>query len=178
MKRIFTNAITCWTVARSRIGHVRGGLSQAAEPEDGGLDVVQVRPNFYMIAGAGGNIGVQIGSDGVVLVNAGAAAATDQVLAALKKLTDLPIRYIIDINADADFVGGNEKLAKAGYTIFTNALGNAAALPGHDQRRRGVDSGASTASCSRMSARDGKAVLSRRRLAHRGVLHTSARRCA
>ena len=50
-------------------------LSHAAEPENGDLDVVRVRPNFYMIAGAGGNIGVQIGSDGVVLVNAGTEAA-------------------------------------------------------------------------------------------------------
>ena len=100
----------------------------AAEPEDGGLDVVKVRKNFYMIAGAGGNIGVQIGSDGVLLVNAGSAGASDQVLAALKKLTDLPIRYIINADAGADFVGGNEKLSKAGYTIFTNALGNLAAL--------------------------------------------------
>ena len=88
------------------------------------LDVIQVRPNFYMIAGAGGNIGVQIGSDGVVLVNTGTEAASDQVLAALKKLTDLPIRYIIDTGADADFVGGNAKLSKAGRTIFTNLLGN------------------------------------------------------
>jgi cyclase len=97
----------------------------AAAQEEGGLDVVKVRKNFYMIAGAGGNIGVQIGSDGVVLVNSGAARASDQVLAALKKLTDLPIRYIINTDAGADFVGGNEKLAKAGYTIFTNAIGNA-----------------------------------------------------
>ena len=88
------------------------------------LDVIQVRPNFYMIAGAGGNIGVQIGSDGVVLVNAGTEAASDQVLAAIGKLTNLPIRYIIDTSADADFVGGNAKLAKAGRTIFTNLLGN------------------------------------------------------
>jgi cyclase len=95
----------------------------AAQAEDA-LDVVKVRKNFYMIAGAGGNIGVQIGSDGVVLVNAGTAQATDRVLAELKKLTDLPIRYIIDTGADRDFVGGNEKLAKAGFTIFTNALGN------------------------------------------------------
>ena len=87
--------------------------------------MVQVRPNFYMIAGAGGNIGVQIGSDGVVLVNAGTEAASGQVLAALKKLTDLPIRYVIDADAGADFVGGNEKLAKSGLTIFTNAIGNA-----------------------------------------------------
>jgi cyclase len=94
--------------------------------QDGdGLDVVKVRKNFYMIAGAGGNIGLQIGSDGVVLVNSGSAQSADKVLAAIKKLTDLPIRYVINTDAGADFVGGNEKLAKAGYTIFTNALGNA-----------------------------------------------------
>jgi len=92
--------------------------------EEGGLDIVKVRKSFYMIAGAGGNIGVQIGSDGIVLVNSGSAQASDQVLASLKKLTELPIRYIINAEADAEFVGGNEKLAKAGYTIFTNAIGN------------------------------------------------------
>jgi cyclase len=97
--------------------------SQAAEPENGGLDVVQVRSNFYMIAGAGGNIGAQIGPDGIILVNAGTASASDQVLAALKKITPLPIRYVIDTNAEEEFVGGNGKLAKAGQTIFTNLLG-------------------------------------------------------
>jgi glyoxylase-like metal-dependent hydrolase (beta-lactamase superfamily II) len=96
-----------------------------AGQEGDGLDVVKVRRNFYMIAGAGGNIGVQIGSDGVVLVNSGTTQAADKVLAAIKKLTDLPIRYVINSDAGAEFVGGNEKLAKAGYTIFTNALGNA-----------------------------------------------------
>jgi glyoxylase-like metal-dependent hydrolase (beta-lactamase superfamily II) len=78
-----------------------------------------------MIAGAGGNIGVQIGTDGVVLMDAGTEGATDQVLAAIKKLTPLPIRYIIDTGSDPDHVSGNGKLAKAGLTIFTNALGNA-----------------------------------------------------
>jgi cyclase len=99
---------------------------RAADPDATDLDVVRVRPNFYMIAGAGGNIGVQIGSDGVVLVNAGAANASDRVLAALHKLTNLPIRYVIDTNAEPDFVGGNAKVAKAGQTIFTNVLGNPA----------------------------------------------------
>ena len=88
------------------------------------LDVVRVRPNLYMIAGAGGNIAVQIGSDGVVLVDAGKEGASDQVIAALKKLTPLPVRYIINTGADADHVGGNAKLAAAGQTIFTNVLGN------------------------------------------------------
>src|SRR6202790_3563262 len=106
----FTNVTSCWTVA-AVFGLVMCSAvsSQAAEPDTGGLDVVKVRPNFYMIAGAGGNIAVQIGSDGVVLVNAGTEAASDQVVATVKKLTPLPIREIIDTNADADFVGGNAK---------------------------------------------------------------------
>jgi glyoxylase-like metal-dependent hydrolase (beta-lactamase superfamily II) len=115
----------CWTATVALGVAVSVVLSgRVAGQEGGGLDVVKVRKNFYMIAGAGGNIGAQIGSDGIVLVNAGAAQASDQVLAALKTLTELPIRYIIDADGGADFVGGNEKLAKAGFTIFTNALGN------------------------------------------------------
>jgi len=126
VKRVPTNRMARWTAAVALGLAVCGALSAvAAEPEDGGLDVVKVRKSFYMIAGAGGNIGAQIGSDGVVLVNSGAAATSDQVLAALKKLTDLPIRYIINASADPDHVSGNGKLAKAGLTIFTNALGNA-----------------------------------------------------
>ena len=95
-----------------------------ARQASGELDVIQVRPNFYMIAGAGGNIAVQIGVDGVVLVDAGNEAFSDRVLAAIKKMTPLPTRYIINTDAEADHVSGNAKLAKAGLTIFTNALGN------------------------------------------------------
>ena len=97
-----------------------------AQSSNGPIEVIRVRPNFYMIAGAGGNIGVQIGSDGVVLVDAGAPGTSDQVLAALQKLTDQKIRYIIDTSADPDHVGGNAKLAKAGESIFPVASGERA----------------------------------------------------
>jgi glyoxylase-like metal-dependent hydrolase (beta-lactamase superfamily II) len=50
---------------------------------------------------------------------------SDRVQAALRSITDLPARYIINTGSDPDRVGGNGKLAKAGQTIFTNALGNA-----------------------------------------------------
>src|SRR5207249_1307300 len=78
VSRILKHRITCLPMAAA-IGLVLcgAGAGWAAEP-DGGLDVVQVRPNFYMIAGAGGNIGVQIGVDGVVLMDSGNAAASDQ----------------------------------------------------------------------------------------------------
>jgi cyclase len=122
---VLAHRIACWTLAA--FGLVAGGpfASHAAEQGEGGLDVVQIRPNFYMIAGAGGNIAVDIGVDGVVLANAGAESASDQVVAAIKKLTPLPIRTILDTNADADLVSGNGNLSKAGLTIFVNALGGA-----------------------------------------------------
>jgi cyclase len=129
MKRTFRDGIKCWTVAAAFGLLACSALSsQAAEPENDGLDIVQVRPNFYMIAGAGGNIGVEIGVDGVVLVDAGTEAAADRVLAAIRKLTPLPSRYIIDTGADPDHVGGNGKISKAGLTIFVNALGNSSLL--------------------------------------------------
>src|SRR5882672_1157881 len=93
--------------------------SAGGEAQSQALEVLQVRPNFYMIAGAGGNVGVQVGDDGVVVVDSGSAANADAVLAAIKKITTAPIRYVIDTNADADHVGGNEKLSQAGETLFT-----------------------------------------------------------
>src|SRR5665213_1521691 len=80
------------------------------------IEVIRVQPNFYMIAGAGGNIAVQIGPDGVLLVDTGAARMTERVLAEIRKLSSQPIRFIINSSADADHVGGNEKVAKAGET--------------------------------------------------------------
>ena len=92
----------------------------AQQPSGDDLDVVQVRPNFYMIAGAGANIAVQVGPIGAILVDTGSTQMSDKVLLAIKRLTDGPIRYIIDTSADADHTGGNEKVAKAGKTILGN----------------------------------------------------------
>lgn len=87
------------------------------------LEVLQLRPNFYMIAGAGGNIAFQVGTDGVVVVDSGSTASADAVVAAIKKVTPQPIRYIINTSADVDHVGGNAAIAKAGQTLFTQGGG-------------------------------------------------------
>jgi glyoxylase-like metal-dependent hydrolase (beta-lactamase superfamily II) len=84
-----------------------------------GLEVLRVRPGFYMIAGGGANVGVQVGDDGVVVVDAGSAAGADALLAAIRTITAAPIRYVIDTSADPDHVGGNEKISQAGDTLFT-----------------------------------------------------------
>src|SRR5580700_8784631 len=95
-------------------------MAQQAGPK---LEVLQVRPNFYMIAAAGGNIGVQVGADGVVVVDSGSASSADAVIAAVRKVTTQPIRYIINTSADPDHVGGNAAIAKAGQTLFTQTGG-------------------------------------------------------
>jgi glyoxylase-like metal-dependent hydrolase (beta-lactamase superfamily II) len=100
------------------------GAVVCAQPAE--LDVLQIRPNVYMIAGAGANITVQFGSDGAVVVDAGDAQHADAAVAAIKQITSQPIRYVIDTSVDADHVGGNEKVAKAGKTLFqtNNPLGD------------------------------------------------------
>jgi cyclase len=98
-----------------------GASAQFAFPqqqESGDIEVLQVRPNFYLVAGAGANIGARLGNDGVVLVDTGAAQMTDRVLAAIKKLSDKPVRFIINTSADADHVGGNEKFSQTGQSLI------------------------------------------------------------
>ncbi|MGA2881942.1 MAG: MBL fold metallo-hydrolase [Bryobacteraceae bacterium] len=97
---------------------VTGLLAQQPAPGTN-LEVLQLRPNFYMIAGAGGNVGFQVGVDGVVVVDAGSVSSAEAVIAAIKKITPQPIRYLINTSADPDHVGGNLKVAKAGQTLFT-----------------------------------------------------------
>ena len=105
------------------VGVTVSGIIALAQGDTARLEVLQVRPNFYMIVGGGANIGAQTGPNGVVLVNAGTAQASADVIAAVAKLTDQPIRYIIDTSADPDVVGGNANLAKAGRNITSFAAG-------------------------------------------------------
>ena len=99
----------------------RGGSVEnlhAAQVPAKTLEVVEVRPSFFMIAGAGANVGVQVGEDGIVVVDTGTASDTATLLATIKRISPKPIRYIIDTGPDADHVGGNEAVAKAGEKFF------------------------------------------------------------
>lgn len=93
-------------------------------PESAELQILPVQGNIYMLAGAGGNITVQVGEEGVLLVDTGLVTATDKVLAAIRRLTDKPIRIVIDTHVHSDHVGGNERIAKTGKWLGGNAPGN------------------------------------------------------
>jgi len=97
----------------------------AAQPKSGDLEVLPVQGNVYLIAGAGGNIAVQVGAMGVVVVDTGSGKMSGQVIAAIRKLSDKPLQYIINTHYDPDFTGGNEAIRRAGTTITgANVTGN------------------------------------------------------
>jgi cyclase len=100
-------------------GHRAHGVqARPRGPEKPPLETIKIRPNVYVIFGAGSNVAVHVGDDGVMLVDSGSAAMADALLAAIKAITDAPIRMIINTSADADHVGGNETIAKAGTTMI------------------------------------------------------------
>jgi len=80
------------------------------------MDLVQVRPNIYMIAGAGGNTTIQFGDEGVLVVDTQFPQVSAKLLAAIKSVTDAPIRYVVSTHVHGDHIGGNEAIAKAGRT--------------------------------------------------------------
>src|ERR1700679_2404130 len=81
------------------------------------VHVLPVQGNVYMLVGAGGNITMQVGKEGVLLVDTMYAGLSDKVIAAVRTVSDKPIRYIINTHVHGDHTGGNEKLAAAGATI-------------------------------------------------------------
>ena len=99
-----------WVLALSLVGAAAPVCAQA-------LDTVQVRDNVWVIFGAGGNVTVHLGEDGVILVDSGSEPMADKTLAAVRAITKAPIRIIINTSADLEHVGGNDKLSAAGEPI-------------------------------------------------------------
>ena len=76
------------------------------------IKVSKVAGNVYMLKGAGGNIGFSIGNDGIVLVDDQFATLADRIKAALKELTDKPVRFVINSHYHFDHIDGNASFQK------------------------------------------------------------------
>ena len=100
---------------------------QVAQPRPSGaaLETIQIRSNVYAIFGAGSNIVMEVGEDGVILVDSGPAATADKVVQAVKAITNAPIRLILNTSAHPDHVGGNEKVSAAGVQLNPDSFSDA-----------------------------------------------------
>ena len=117
-----------WAASTERV-YTRGGQNTASQAsawawspaiptvEDGQVDVLPVRGNVSMLVGAGGNITVQAGDDGVLMVDAGVESMSDEVIAAVQSISRGPLRYIVNTSEDIEHTGGNEPIALTGSTI-------------------------------------------------------------
>jgi len=104
----------------------------AAQDQDFSKVQIKVTPvagNVYMLQGAGGNIGASIGEDGIVVVDDQYAPLADKIQAALKGITALPVRFIINTHYHEDHTGGNAYFQKQAPIIA------------HDNVRKRLESG-------------------------------------
>jgi cyclase len=86
------------------------------DPHDGEIHVLAVQGNIYMLVGDGGNIAVQVGKEqGPLVVDTGAGQLSDKVIAAIHKLSDKPIQFIVNTSFHADHTGGNVRLRASGH---------------------------------------------------------------
>src|SRR5258707_4844103 len=76
------------------------------------IKVTKVAGNVYMLEGEGGNIGASVGEDGVVVVDDQYAPLAEKIQAALKGITEKPIRFIINTHYHLDHIGANEFFQK------------------------------------------------------------------
>jgi len=96
-------------------------LAQAQGQQD--FSQVQIKTtklasNFYMLEGQGGQIGVLAGPDGVFMVDAQFAPLSEKIAAAIKQISDRPIKFLVNTHVHGDHTGGNENFGKMGATIL------------------------------------------------------------
>jgi glyoxylase-like metal-dependent hydrolase (beta-lactamase superfamily II) len=111
-----------WMHAQGRGGQAPAAPAPAAATPD--MSQVQIKTtkisnNFYTLEGQGGMIGVLTGPDGVFMVDTQFAPLTEKIVAAVKQVSNQPIRFVINTHVHPDHTGGNENLGKMGATIFS-----------------------------------------------------------
>jgi glyoxylase-like metal-dependent hydrolase (beta-lactamase superfamily II) len=81
------------------------------------LTVYPVRDGVYMVTGAGANVAVSVGADGVLVVDPGAQVSVAALMTEVRRLSDKPVRFILNTNADPDHIGANQAVAASGETL-------------------------------------------------------------
>ena len=84
------------------------------------IKTTKLAEDVYMLQGAGGNIGVCVGPEGVLVIDDQFAPLSDKIMAAIKAISDRPVRFLFNTHFHGDHTGGNENFGKAGVAIVAH----------------------------------------------------------
>lgn len=95
--------------------------AQAPQPDFSKVEIktTKITNNFYTLEGQGGTIGVLVGPDGIFMVDSQFAPLSQKISAAIRQISDKPIRFMVNTHVHPDHTGGNENFGKMGVTIFS-----------------------------------------------------------
>ena len=93
------------------------GVAQQQDFSSVQVETQKISGNIYMLVGAGGDVAVSIGDDGILMVDTEFAPMSEKIEAALKKLSDKPLRFVVDTHWHLDHASGNGNFAKLGAVI-------------------------------------------------------------
>src|SRR5438270_8907580 len=101
------------------------------------INTTDLRHNTYRLEGQGGNITIAVGTDGIIMVDSQYAPLSDKIKAAIKAISPLPVKYLINTHFHGDHTGGNANFAKDGAIVVAHdnirvrlAAGTVSALTG------------------------------------------------
>ena len=118
MKFVKQAMIALLTLSITSVGSV--SLAQDQDFSQVEIQTIPVSGNIYMLTGEGGNIGVAVGDDGVLLIDDQFAPLTSKIEDAVSQLSDRPIKFLLNTHWHFDHVGGNENLANSGVVIVAH----------------------------------------------------------
>ena len=97
------------------------GIAQNAQTDYSKVEIktTRISDKFYTLEGQGGMIGALVGPDGVFLVDTQFAPLTEKIVAAVKKISASPIKFVVNTHVHGDHTGGNENLGKMGAVLFS-----------------------------------------------------------
>lgn len=97
-----------------------GNFANAQRFDKVKIETIKVSDHVYMLVGAGGNIGISIGDDGVFVIDDQFAPLTEKIHTAIKALSDKDIKFLVNTHHHGDHTGGNENMQKLGATIIAH----------------------------------------------------------
>jgi cyclase len=108
--------------AHTALGQAPAAPAAPAQPDFAAVQIKvhQVAGNFYYLEGQGGNVGVLVGDDGVLMIDDQFAPLTEKLVAAIKTISKKPIKLLVNTHVHGDHTGGNENIGKMGIEIIAH----------------------------------------------------------